>query len=92
MLEGTAAWNVPLYAIARSNHPNEVADFRNLLSNGPRFNSSTILNVNRNKNEAANERNWNEHADRVERISLAEKRNLLAIHDYRFSLFSPFTR
>lgn len=29
--------NASLYAIARSNHPNEVADFRNLLSNGTRF-------------------------------------------------------
>lgn len=36
--------NTPLYAIARSNHPNEVADFRNLLSNGPRFIGCIVLN------------------------------------------------
>lgn len=56
--EGTVS--ALLYAIARSNRPNEVADFRNLLSNGPRFNCSTVLNVNREKNGAANERSWDE--------------------------------
>lgn len=41
-----------LYAIARSNHPNEVADFRNLLSNGPRFTDSLrTANVNRTGGE-----------------------------------------
>ncbi|EFN72268.1 hypothetical protein EAG_07290 [Camponotus floridanus] len=43
--EGTVS--TLLYAIARSNRPNEVADFRNLLSNGPRFNCSTVLNPSR---------------------------------------------
>lgn len=50
---------LPLYAIARSNHPNEVAEFRNLSSNGLCFSSWSMLNVNRGKNSVANERNWN---------------------------------
>lgn len=71
-----SAWSVPFYAIARSNHPNEVADFRNLLSNGPRFNSSAILNVNRGKNGTANGRNWSERG-RVElRISLSPRKEI----------------